>query len=112
MKLSYLTATFLAIFSVLAYNNTAVTYPDGPPNNRCGLYGTQPTCTACHAANAGATNTLTIAGNPTNYTPGQTYSITVSATGGLRYGFEIACARVTGGANAGTRHRKYYRTMG
>ncbi|MBK9462877.1 MAG: hypothetical protein IPN94_26550 [Sphingobacteriales bacterium] len=45
MKLSYLTATFLAIFSVLAYNNTAVTYPDGPPNNRCGLYGTQPTCT-------------------------------------------------------------------
>lgn len=104
MKLSYLTATFLAIFSVLAYNNTAVTYPDGPPNNRCGLYGTQPTCTnpGCHAANAGATNTLTIAGNPTSYTPGQTYSITVSATGGLRYGFEIACVRVTSGANAGT----------
>ncbi|MBK9460669.1 MAG: hypothetical protein IPN94_14885 [Sphingobacteriales bacterium] len=64
MKLSYLTATFLAIFSVLAYNNTAVTYPDGPPNDRCGLYGTRPTCTACHAANAGATNTLTIAGTP------------------------------------------------
>ena len=100
MKLSYLTATFLTIFSVLAYNNTAVTYPDGPPNSRCGLYGTQPTCTACHSASGtnNATATISIAGNPASYTPGQVYAVTIAGTGGSTYGFEAACVKSTGGA--------------
>ena len=101
-KSFYVSTALMAVFFVLAYNNTAVTYPDGPPNNRCGLYGSQPTCTVCHAANAGATNNLTIAGNPTAYALGQTYSLSISATGGSVYGFEIASVQATGGANAGT----------
>ncbi len=103
-KISYLVAVLAAVFCVAAFNNMAVSYPDGPPTNRCGLYGTQPTCTACHSASGtnNATAAISIAGNPTSYTPGQVYAITVAGTGGLSYGFELACVRSTGGANAGT----------
>jgi hypothetical protein len=102
-KVSYLVAVLAAVFCVAAFNNMAVSYPDGPPANRCGLYGTQPTCTACHSQASGtSTATISIAGNPANYTPGQVYAVTIAGTGGSTYGFEAACVRSTGGANAGT----------
>ncbi|HNL06866.1 MAG TPA: hypothetical protein PKH93_04775 [Chitinophagales bacterium] len=93
-----------AIFLAIVTQNQAVTYPDGPPNNRCGLYGTQPTCTACHSAPAtnNATCSISVSGNPTSYTLGQTYTITVTATGGLAYGFEAACVRNNNNQSAGT----------
>lgn len=93
-----------ALFLTIVTQNQAVTYPDGPPNNRCGLYGTQPTCTACHSAPAtnNATCSIVVSGNPVNYTLGQTYTITVTATGGLSYGFEAACVRNNNNQSAGT----------
>lgn len=104
IKLSLVTALLIAITSLLAIHNTGNTYSTTPPVNRCGLYGTQPTCTACHAPPSinDATNSLTIAGNPAGYVAGQTYSITVNATGGSKYGFQLACVRQNGNTNAGT----------
>lgn len=104
VKLSQLSILLGAVFFVMAFSNQAITKPDGPATNRCGLYGTQPTCTACHSASGtnNATATISIAGNPTGYTPGQVYAITVAGTGGASYGFELAAVRSTGGANAGS----------
>lgn len=102
-KVSYFAAALAAVFCVAAFNNMAVSYPDGPPANRCGLYGTQPTCTACHSQASGtSTATISIAGNPASYTPGQVYAVTIAGTGGSTYGFEAACVKSTGGATAGT----------
>jgi hypothetical protein len=103
-RLSYFAAILgIAAFSVLAFNNMATSDPDGPPTNRCGLYGTQQTCTACHSASGvnNATATIAIGGNPTGYTPGQVYPITITATGGLSYGFEMACVSNADNTSAG-----------
>jgi hypothetical protein len=104
IRLSLVTALVVVITSLLAVHNTGNTYSTSPPVNRCGLYGTQPTCTACHAPSGtnDATNSITIAGNPVGYVAGQTYSITVSATAGAKYGFQLACVTQNGNTNAGT----------
>lgn len=104
-KFSYISLVVAGItFATLAFSNRATSDPDGPPTNRCGLYGTQATCTACHSASGvnSATATISIAGNPTTYTPGQVYAITIAATGGLSYGFEMACVSNTDNTSAGT----------
>ncbi|MBP6665003.1 MAG: hypothetical protein KA168_06920, partial [Chitinophagales bacterium] len=76
IKLSYLVAFLVAIFCVVANNSNTHSSSGGPPANRCGLYGTQPTCTACHSFTGtnNATATIALAGAPTNYATGQTYT--------------------------------------
>lgn len=103
-KSSYLVLFFALTGMLMAWGNMAHTYSDGAPANRCGLYGTQPTCTSCHAASGtnNASNTLTLSGNATAYVPGQTYTVTVSAAAGSRYGFQLACVRNNNNASAGT----------
>jgi hypothetical protein len=77
----------------------------GPPTARTGDFG-ELNCTACHTGNAlnTAGGTLAIGGVPANYTPGQTYpiTVTVSKAGQARWGFELAVRIVSSGLQAGT----------
>ena len=77
----------------------------GPPAGRTGDFG-ETSCTACHSGNAinAAGGTLTISGVPSNYTPGQTYPITVtiSKSGQTRWGFELSARIVSGATQGGT----------
>ncbi|HEX8696208.1 MAG TPA: choice-of-anchor V domain-containing protein [Longimicrobium sp.] len=78
-------------------------FPDGPPPGFTGGFG-EPTCAQCHMGEAlnEAGGTLSLAGIPDAYRPGEPYRITVSlARGDLqRGGFELS-ARFADGAAAG-----------
>jgi hypothetical protein len=99
-------AGLLIIYS--NYGFTTYRSSSNPSLNRCGLYGTQPTCATCHSPGVGnlmGSAAVSISGNPSEYTLGTTYSITVI---GLQtspipafYGFEMAAVRANN-ANAGT----------
>lgn len=78
-------------------------YKDGPPPNMAGGFGGA-TCHMCHEGNAvnAPGGSLTIEGLTGTYTPGATYSLTITLKrGGLRSGgFQLA-ARFAGGEPAG-----------
>lgn len=88
------------------YGFTTSRSSSSPPLNRCGLYGTQPTCTVCHSPGSGGSGaaTISISGNPTSYVPGTVYSITVTGSQVTPtpafYGFEMAAVNASN-ANAG-----------
>lgn len=100
----YVLTFWLLLLGIIWTNNVAYTKSDGASANKCGLYGTQSTCAQCHSYSGtnNATNTLSFAGNPTNYVLGQTYTVTVTATAGTRYGFQMAAVVASSGVNAGT----------
>ncbi len=81
----------------------AAAFKEGPYPNVTGGFG-EASCHVCHLDNPvnAPGGTLTIAGAPTSYSAGQTYSVTVTlAREGLRRGgFEIA-ARFASGARRG-----------
>lgn len=109
MKLTSLLLIFLgSLFIVLLTNNTATTNSTGPAPNMVGLYGTQSTCNVCHNSyalnSAGGGISISVAGNPTSYIPGNTYQVTVTVSlspAAARYGFEIAAVDVQN-QNVGT----------
>lgn len=82
-------------------------YPASPPPAHTGGFG-EPTCHACHfeAAPNEPGGTLGLAGLPTTYTPGESYTLTVELTrpGIGAAGFQLAARFATGphsGAQAG-----------
>ena len=84
---------FCAIFAVYGLNGSpAGAFSSGPVASRTGAPG-EPNCTACHggsAVNAGG-GTLTITGLPTNYSPNQeiTVTVTLTQTGRSTFGFQL-----------------------
>lgn len=97
---------FMLLISIIIINySTTIYYPSDPPNNKCGLYGTQPTCSSCHSPGSGGTGStnISISGNPSSYALNTTYSITVSVTQAAApiYGFEMAAVNASN-TNAGS----------
>lgn len=88
----------------LSLTGILLAYSAGPPLAYTGDFG-QPNCTACHTGNPlnAAGGSLTIMGAPVDYTPGQTYPITVmlDKPGQLRWGFELSARVVTSGSQGG-----------
>ncbi len=83
----------LAIFGLLDSNHfvhTARAFSSGPPAGVSGAPG-ENTCTGCHFSNAGSGQFSIVA--PPNYTPGQTYQITVrhqtTDSSRKRWGFQL-----------------------
>jgi FG-GAP-like repeat len=83
----------LAIFGFLNSKlsvRTSLAFSSGPPLGSTGAPG-ETTCTNCHIANAGSGQFTIVA--PANYTPGQTYQITVrhqtNDTTRKRWGYQI-----------------------
>lgn len=109
MKKSTFFVFFAALISGILLNyNSGQSSSNGPAPNMVGLYGTQSNCTVCHNSyalnSAGGGVTVSVAGNPSSYVPGNTYSITVNVNltpAAARYGFELAAVDVQG-KNAGT----------
>jgi Reeler domain len=88
---------------VIAWPLTAAAFKEGPYPNVTGGFG-EPTCHLCHLDNPlnAAGGGVTLDGIPAQFTPGQSYPITVtiSRAGLRRGGFEIA-ARFAGGKQKG-----------
>src|SRR5262245_24448206 len=89
---------FCALFILFGLNGSPVdAFSSGPPTSRTGApalgsFPAEPTCTACHtsfALNSGP-GTLAITGLPTNYSPNQEVTVTVTITQTQRalFGFE------------------------
>ncbi len=80
-------------------------FSTGPLPGRTGDFG-EPSCTECHTSFPVNTpgGTLTISGVPPQYSPGQTYPITVtiSKNGQRRWGFELSARSAGSGAQAGS----------
>ena len=82
---------------------------NGPDPASNGIFG-QAACNAagCHVGNPLNSPTgsglLTLSGLPANWTPGQTYplTVTISRTGSGRYGFQLSAVSDTGNTQAGT----------
>ena len=72
-------------------------YPGGSPAAKTGSPGDGSNCTSCHGGSA-ATVTGWITSNipGAGYTPGSTYTITVSVTGSGNHGFEVSPQNVPG----------------
>lgn len=99
-----LAACLTVLVSVVAAIPRAEAYSDQPPARRTGAPG-ENTCAACH--NGGLNDsqgTLSILGVPANYTPGQSYTITVSLAraGQTRWGFELTCLLTSTSGAGGT----------
>ncbi len=105
-------ALVAAVISVVAVAVSAAFalpgYPDMPPLGHTGGFG-EPTCTACHFEGEpnDPAGSLEITGVPAEYTPGATYTLTISlARPGLAVGgFQLAARFATGesaGRPAGT----------
>jgi len=83
---------------------SALGFSSGPPDGFTNAPG-EGNCTACHTTfplNSGS-GMLSLAGLPTNYSPGVTYDLelTLSDPNALRWGFELTVLEA-GGSSAGT----------
>lgn len=99
-----LPACLTLLISVLVGVPRAEAYSDQPPARRTGAPG-ENTCAACH--NGGLNDnqgTFSILSVPASYTPGQTYTISVSLAraGQTRWGFELTCLLTSTSAAGGT----------
>ena len=79
-------------------------YPDSPPIGHTGGFG-EPTCTVCHFESDpnDPAGKLELTGVPAEYTPGETYTLTITLTRpGLAVGgFQLAARFATGAAAGG-----------
>src|SRR5213593_4642871 len=88
--------TFLFTLALgLAWAVCLFAYSDGPDTGLNGVFGQSITCTSCHNSFAliSGTESVSVTGLPTSWTPGQTYSLTVTvqpAAGSSRYGFQLS----------------------
>src|SRR5688572_16685605 len=89
----------------LVWTGILFAYSSGPDP---GVNGVTPgvTCntSGCHNTfplNSG-TGSVSIGGLPANWTPGETYPLTVAVTGGTRYGFQFSAVSNTTNGQAGT----------
>jgi hypothetical protein len=77
----------------------------GAPTAHTGDFG-EPNCTQCHTGNAANTagGSVAVTGVPATYTPGQTYTITITVqrSGQSRWGFQLAVRSVGSSLQAGT----------
>ncbi len=98
-----------SFFLVCCSGGILLAFSEGPPPGTTGdsFFG-EPSCNqqGCHTGNPvnAPGGSLTISGVPAQYTPGNTYTITVtiSRTGQMRWGFELAVRSATTKAQAGT----------
>ncbi len=85
---------YVCLFVLLAATSSFA-YQTGPDPASNGVFG-QAACNAagCHTGNPlnAAGGTLTLTGLPPNWTPGQTYplTVTISRAGAVKYGFQLS----------------------
>ena len=98
--------TFLFTFVIgLIWTMYAFAYSTGPDPGENGLFGQN--CTTCHSSfpvNSGGL-AVTLGGLPATWTPGQTYTLTVTVpkpTGSRIYGFQLSAVADTTSEQAGS----------
>ncbi len=104
MKPKLLFAVSALPFLALGQWSGRAQYADGPPPAHTGGFG-EPSCSACHFDNPvnEPSGSLVVSGMPEQFTPGNSYRITVSLTRPemQRAGFQLA-VRYAAGARSGT----------
>lgn len=90
-------ALVLVAIAFLAQTNLVLAYPSGSPAGYTGSPGDGQHCQSCHGGNNATVNGWITSNIPTQgYTPGTTYSITATASGTGKKGFEISPQSVSG----------------
>lgn len=86
-----------AFLTGLAVAVGAIAYPGGSPAGYTGSPGDGQNCVSCHGGSASTvTNWITSNIPPEGYTPGSTYTITVTVSGTGKKGFEVSPQSVSG----------------
>src|SRR5215470_9557794 len=91
-------ALFLTLVLAMLWTGNLFGYATGPDTGLNGVFGASVNCTnGCHNSfpvNSG-TGGVTLSGQPATWTPGQTYSLTVTvlpstSPTSVRYGFQLS----------------------
>jgi hypothetical protein len=103
MKILKVLSVFLILFSL---SETVLTNSGGAPSGYTGAPG-EGNCTNCHSGtvNSGSGSvTISIAGNPSTYVPGQSYDVTVYVRDPFanKFGFQATAVRNSNNQGAGT----------
>jgi hypothetical protein len=89
--LLFLPLLVLAIGLFTGFSGDDPEYPTGAPAGYTGSPGDGKNCTQCHGGSPSTVSGwITSDIPPEGYTPGNTYTITVTVTGGSRKGFEVS----------------------
>src|SRR5215472_8135336 len=100
-------AFYFTLWLVLGWTTYGFAYSTGPDPGVNGVFGASINCAGCHASfavNAG-NGGVTLTGQPTAWTPGQTYPLTVTvqpSSGSRRYGFQLSAVIDSTNQQAGT----------
>ncbi len=95
-------ALVLIAIAFLAQTNLILAYPSGSPAGYTGSPGDGQHCQSCHGGNNSTVNGWITSNIPAQgYTPGATYTITATASGSGKKGFEIS-PQSPSGAQLGT----------
>jgi len=85
------------LFLFLAVNAIAVAYPGGSPAAKTGSPGDGSHCQSCHGGSVAAVSGWITSNIPaTGYVPGTIYTITATATGSGKKGFEVSPQNASG----------------
>ncbi len=83
--------------AVLLTSNHLQSFPDGAPIRNSGSPTDGQTCVACHGGTATPVDNIITSNIPTEgYTPGETYTLTVTLNGSGRKGFQVSPQRADG----------------
>ena len=97
----------LTLILGLGWTMYVFAYASGPDPGYDGVFGQNQNCTSCHSSfplNSG-NGGVTLSGLPASWTPGQTYTLTVTvgkATGSHVYGFQLSAVIDSTNQQAGT----------
>lgn len=95
-------ALVLVVIAFLAQTNLILAYPAGSPAGYTGSPGDGQHCQSCHGGNNSTVNGWITSNIPAQgYTPGATYTITATASGTGKKGFEVS-PQSPSGAQLGT----------
>jgi len=91
MRKNYIKALFIGCIITIV-SQTIQSTPTGAPEGRTGSPADGSTCTSCHGGTANPQDNIITSNIPTEgYTPGQTYTITVTLAGASeRKGFQVS----------------------
>lgn len=96
MRKKYIITALLAS-TILLTSNHLQSFPDGAPIRNTGSPTDGQTCAACHGGTATPLDNIITSNIPAEgYTPGETYTVTITLNGSGRKGFQVSPQRADG----------------
>jgi len=94
---SFLARTIFPVLISLTVSSIALAHSNGAPAGKTGSPGDGSNCVSCHQGSASTVTGWITSNIPAQgYTPGTTYTMTVTVTGNGKKGFEVSPQSITG----------------